>query len=236
MFNSNILRHMEALTATATRPRNRERFMAATGRTAIEYQEWASRVGRQMHINTLDRLICAKLGIYTVAHLAQVPTELPESLFEMRDQDAYLIENSQNPLELARLWKHYRNEVSMFVSVESVLAEYLDQFPRENFERWGDSNKLDQVGKTWFRRSGTPIDVQVQEINEVAPITVSIEDVVDFVATWRIGSYRSPMEQTLRRIEERFREVTTFRIKDYYADHLISMVTYMVPSLNEVPF
>ena len=236
MFNSNITLLMEALTATPTRARNMERFMTTTGRTALEYQEWASRVGRQMHINTLDRLVCAKLNLYTVAHLVQVPTELPEGLYEVVDQDEFLIENSENPLELARLWKHFRNEVGMYVSAESVLAEYLDQFPKENFERWGDRNCLDMVGKTWFRKGGIPLDVQVDEINEMAPIRVTMDDVIYFVMRWKMGAYQSPAAFQVKRIEERFKELTTFRIKEYYADHLIASATLSVRSLDEVPF
>lgn len=236
MFNSNISLYMEALTATPVRSRNLERFILATGRTALEYQEWASRVGRQMHINTLDRLVCAKLNLYTVAHLNQLPTELPEGLYEVADQDAFLIENSENPLELARLWKHFRNEAGMYVSAESVLAEYLNPFPKTSFERWGDPNNLDSVGKSWFRKSGTPLDVQVDEINEVAPIRVTLDDVIYFVMRWKLGAYQSPAAFQMKRIEERFKELTTFRIKEYYADHLIASATLSLPSLVEVPF
>lgn len=117
MFNSNILSKMEA--QTATRARNKERFMTVTGRSEQEYQAWASQVGRQMHVNTLDRIICAKLGIYTVAHLPQLPTRLPELMWDEAQVDEYLLANSENPLELAKLWQYYRNEARMFISVES---------------------------------------------------------------------------------------------------------------------
>ena len=102
--------------------RNLERFVAATGKTEREYQAWASEVGRRMHINTLDKMVCAKLGIYTVAHLALIPTPLPAGIDPDR-VDAYLLEHSENPLEIAKLWQ--QTGADAWVSVESVLGTLL---------------------------------------------------------------------------------------------------------------
>jgi len=227
---------MEALTATP-KSRNLDRYKAATGKTEKEYQEWATQVGKQMHINTLDRIICAKLDIYTVAHLPQLPTRIPEIMWDEQQIDEHLLEHSENPYELARLWKTYRSEARMYVSVESVLAEYLNPFPKGDFEKNGDANWLPDVAKAWFKKSGVNLDVQVDEINEVAPIRITMDDVIAFVRTCKPGTYKSPMQEMLERIEERFKEVTTFRIKDYYAEHLMrsSMLVHSA-STEEVPF
>lgn len=223
--------------AAVTTKRNLERFIATTGKTEKEYYEWASQVGRQMHINNLDRLVCAKLGIYTVAHLPQLITDLPEGLYDEADIDEYLINNSENPLELAKMWCSYRNEARMYVSVESVLAEYLAPIRKEDFERWGDSNHLAEVSKSWFKKTATNLDVQIDEINEVAPIQVTIEAAIEFIKKWKPGTYKSPFQEALGRIEARFKEITTFRIKEYYAEHLIksSMLVHATQT-DEVPF
>ena len=241
MFNSNISQTMEAQATQTPQPnaarlRNMERFIQATGKNQADYQAWASQVGRQMHINSLDRLICAKLGIYTVAHLTKLPTRLPDIFWNEAQLDEYLLEHSQNPLELAKLWRHYKNEASLYVSVESVLAEYLNPFPKNDFEQHGDSNWLPDVAKGWFKQKGVNLDVQVDEINEVAPILVSIDDVIAFVRTWKPGTYKSPAQVMTERIEERFKELTTFKIKDYYAEHLMRSAGYEIPSADEVPF
>lgn len=190
-----------------------------------------------MHINTLDRIICAKLDIYTVAHLPQLPTRIPEIMWDEQQIDEHLLEHSENPYELARLWKTYRSEARMYVSVESVLAEYLNPFPKGDFEKNGDANWLPDVAKAWFKKSGVNLDVQVDEINEVASIRITMDEVIAFVRTCKPGTYKSPMQEMLERIEERFKEVTTFRIKDYYAEHLMrsSMLVHSA-SAEEVPF
>ena len=211
--------------------------MLATGKTSAEYDAWATQVGRQMHINSLDRLICAKFGIYTVAHLAQLPTQVPEIMWDEAQIDEHLLEYSENPLELAKLWRHYHNEARLFVSAESVLAEYLNAFPKADFGRWGDPNCLGDVSKSWFRKSGINLDVQVDEINEVAPIRITIDDIIEFVKKWKPGAYKSPAQEMVERIEERFKELTTFRIKEYYAEHLLRSSMLVQPAFTEeVPF
>ncbi|MCX6216392.1 hypothetical protein [Spirosoma sp.] len=224
-------------TLTTPKSRNLDRFITATGKTEKEYQQWATQVGKQMHINTLDRIICAKLGIYTVAHLPQLPTCIPELMWDEQQIDEHLLANSENPLELARLWKTYHSEARMYVSVESVLAEYLNPFPKTDFEKNGDANWLPDVSKSWFKKTGINLDVQVDEINEVAPIRITMNDVIAFVRNWKPNAYKSPMQEMLERIEERFKAVTTFRIKEYYAEHLMrsSMLIHSA-STEEVPF
>ncbi|GAB3936961.1 hypothetical protein [Larkinella terrae] len=113
--------------------RNLDRFLTTTGKSEKEYYEWASEVGRRMHINTLDKMVCAKLGIYTVAHLALMPTPLPPDIDPER-VDEHLFEQSQNPLEIAKLWQQACADADAWVSVESVLDEHLAPFPKEDFE------------------------------------------------------------------------------------------------------
>jgi hypothetical protein len=216
--------------------RNLERFVATTGKTEREYREWASEVGRRMHINTLDRLICAKLGIYTVSHLVQLITELPIGI-DPDKVDDHLLQYSENPLELAKLWMDACADADAWVSVESVLDEHLAPFPKEDFERWGDKNWLPDVSRAWFRKTGRNIDVQVEQINEFASAQISIDAVIDFVRQNRPNSYRSPALERRERIEERFRELTSFRIKDYYAVHLIQSAYFSIPiSTEPIPF
>ena len=237
MFHSNNHSQMEANTATPVRARNCERFIEATGKTEAEYQAWASQVGRQMHINTHDRLICAKLGIYTVAHLPQLPTRIPEGMWNEAEVDEHLLVHSENPLELARLWQSYRAEANAYMSIEVVLHECLRPFPKDDFTQNGDANWLPDVSKSWFKKTGLNLDVQVDEINEMAPFVITMDDVLEFVRKWKPGAFVSPPAIMLERIEERWKELTTFKIKDYYVEHLIkSAMIVQAYSTEETPF
>lgn len=215
---------------------NMERFMASTGKTEEDYKEWASSVGRQMHINTLDKLICATNNVYAVSHLGFQRTEISEYLDEKETTD-FLIEHSTNPYELAMIWSQTRLEAYNYVDRFSIIDMFLSQFPKENFERFGDKNWLPDVSRSWFKKDGVPLDTQLQEMSSVSGIDIEMDDIIEFVRTYRRNTYLNPAQILLKKIEQRWKELTTFSLKDYYVEHLIKANTY-APAVEEieVPF
>ncbi|OIN61176.1 hypothetical protein [Arsenicibacter rosenii] len=220
---------------TTARLRNQERFVQNTGKSEAEYQAWATEVGRRMHINNLDKLVCAKLNIYTVSHLAYLPTPTPIDL-PADEYDKYLADRTENPLELAQLWLKTKPDAQSWVSVQSILADNLRPFPKSDFELHGDPNWLPDVAKSWFRKDGLNLDVQIEEISAMSGRQITLQDAIDFVRAHKPGMYKNPAQLQLEYIEERFKNITTFRIKDYYAEHLLKSCYYVVPTFDEVPF
>ncbi|WP_273210487.1 hypothetical protein [Runella zeae] len=215
--------------------RNLERFIAATGKTESDYQEWATEVGRKMHINKLDSLVCTKLGIYSAAHLIQLPTELPLGIPE-NEVEAYLIEHSQNPYELGKLWLKLQADAQAWACRESTIANSLTCFPKTDFEQHGDRNHLPDVSRAWFKADGIHIDVQAMEMSENSGFEITVQDIVEFVMKWRPRTYKNPAELKVKRLEERFKATTTFGMKDYYVAHLVKMCEYQAPEQEEAPF
>lgn len=225
---------------TTSIPRNVARFIAATGKTETEYYEFASEVGRKIHTSKLDSLVCARLGIYTVAHLPHLPhlqTELPETITHAEVME-YTISMTQNPYELAMLWREAKANAEFWICKESILAEHLSPFPKENFFRWGDKNHIDGVARAWFHKEGVDLDVQLLEINnlEVWGEEITIQDAIEFVMKYRPGTFKNRAELQKKKIEDRFRVLTTFAIKDYYVDHLIRMGSAPQINSEEAPF
>ena len=215
--------------------RNMERFMATTGKSEREYESWAKEVGRRMHINTLDKIVCATAEIYTAAHLVYRLTEMPDGIGE-GEADAYLIENSNNAYELAKLWLKTKADADAWICKESWIANTLSCFPKVDFESWGDRNCLADVGRGWFRADGLHLDTQAQEMTEMSGFEIEIQDLVDFVMKFKPGTYRNPAQIKLKQIEARFKSVTTFGIKDYYVQHLILVCQYEGMSDDSLPF
>lgn len=215
--------------------RNLERFISATGKTENDYREWATEVGRKMHINKLDSLVCAKVGIYSAAHLVQRPTELPADMPEHAVED-YLIENSHNPYELGKLWLKLQADAQAWVCKESTIAGSLTFFPKSDFEQHGDRNRLPDVSKSWFKADGIHIDVQAQEMSENSGFEITVQDIIDFVMKWRPRTFKNPAELKVKQLEARFKESTTFAVKDYYVEHLLKMCEYQAPEQEEAPF
>jgi hypothetical protein len=218
-----VAKALPAETKPAAR-RNMDRFLEATGKTEKDYYTWATEVGRRMHINKLDGLVCAKLDIYTVAHLAEHPTQLPEGMPESEVND-FLAIHSENPYELAVLWKKTKADAESWVSKESILNEWLTGIRKEDFERWGDKNHAGDINKKWWSKDGLALDTRLQEINEMCLLMeeITTEDAIDFIRAHKPGGYVNPAQKLIKHIEERFKLVTTFRIKDYYVEHLVKM-------------
>lgn len=215
--------------------RNMERFITATGKTENDYQEWASEVGRRMHINKLDSLVCAKFGIYSVGHLVHLPTELPLGIPE-NEVDNYLIENSKNPYELGKLWVKTKTDAQAWTCKESTIANSLSFFPKTDFEKFGDKNHLPDVGRAWFKADGLNLDTQAMEMSENSGFEITVQDLIDFVMKWRPRTYKNPADVKVKQLEGRFKEVTTFGVKDYYVEHLMKMCYFQKPEIDELPF
>ncbi|MPR36929.1 hypothetical protein GBK04_27250 [Cytophagaceae bacterium SJW1-29] len=214
-----------------------ERFLEATGKTQQDYYSWATEVGRRMHINKLDALVCARLDVYTVAHLVDKPTVLPEDI-GLVELDEYLVAHSENPYELATLWLRAQADAHAWVSKESILNEWLTGIRKEDFEHYGDKNHTGDVSKKWWMKDAAPLDAKLHEINDMQLLSAEItpEDAIDFIKAHKPGGYVNPAWNLVATVENRFREVTTFRIKDYYVQHLVKMCQGARAELADAPF
>jgi hypothetical protein len=211
--------------------------MAATGKTEREYEKWATQVGQRMHINRLDGLVCARMGIYTVAHLVHLSTEVPDDM-GLAEMDEHLAQHSENAYELATLWLRLRGDAEAWVSKESVLNEWLTGVKKEDFERWGDKNHAGDVSRKWWNAEAVSLDGVLHEINDMELLNeeITFEDAIEFIKAHKPGGYVNPVWGMVARVERRFKEITTFRLKDYYVDHLLSMCQVAQPELEDAPF
>ncbi|TDB64404.1 hypothetical protein [Arundinibacter roseus] len=221
MENVSTISQNEVVVATR---RNKDRFLEATGKSEQEYYAWATLVGQRMHINKLDGLLCAKIGIYTVAHLIHKQTQLPQGI-EQSEVQAYLIENSNNPYELAQIWLSLKSDVENWVSKESILNEWLTGIRKEDFEAHGDPNHAADVSRAWWKKDADGLDGILQEINsmEFLNTEISLSDAIEFIRANRPGRWICPALTAQKLVESRFKTLTTFNIKDYYVEHLLKM-------------
>ena len=215
--------------------KNLEKFLQKTGNTEPAYKSWATQVGQKMHINASDAIICQKCNIYTVAHLPQMPTNIPFGLSEI-DLNQYIFKHSNNPYEIAQLWQETSHNANHHLWKEGVIAAMLLPFPKADFERFGDKNLLPDVSKKWFNPQGTNIDVQAMQISENCAADVTVQEIIDFVLAWKPACYQNPAQLFLLQIEARWFGLFGFKIKEYYANHLAKMAHLHAPDLEPCPF
>lgn len=96
------------------------------------------------------------------------------------------------------------------------------------------------MSKGWFNKEGVALDVQAQEMNSLFFVEeeISIDDIIDFVRTYKRHGYKSSATKLVERIEERFKECAGFQIKDYYVEHLLKSCypKYEIETFEDVPF
>ena len=194
------------------------------GSTEADYIEHAKRTAHKVTVNRLDTQICEKFKIYSISHLAIINKLLPDSI-NQRDP-LEIIQSTENPYELAKMWIETKHEAESYQSKETVISEKLGGLKMECFERWGDKNRLSDVSKKWFDENAIPLDVQVESWSENTGYQITCEDVIEFIQEHKPGKYVNPMEVVLKEIESQFKEVCGFRIQKYYAEHLVKCCEY----------
>jgi hypothetical protein len=219
---------------------NAERHMKKYAGTSNEdYIEFAAQTARKVTTSRFDTEICERLDIYNIAHLPFKATQLPFGIEEY-EADDYLLEHSNNPLELAELWQKAKANESSDSSKNFIISEFLKPFPKESFERFADKNWLSDVSKAWFNKDGLALDVQAQEMNSLFFVEdkITIDDLIEFVRTYKRYSYKSPATILVERIEQRFKDSAGFQIKDYYVEHLLKSCypKYEIETFEDVPF
>ena len=207
------------------------------GAKEVNYVAFSKITAQKVAISRMDTELTERLNIYTVAHLWNISTEAPEQFMDENEYHNYLIENSKNPYELAKLWKQAKADAQSWSCKESIIAESLPAFPKKCFERWGDKNWLKDISKKWFNDKAIELDFMVEMMSENNGIEISIDDCIEFVMKYKPDTYKNPKRLEQEMIEKRFKEIAGFSIKDYYADHLIkSNEFYTVSICDQIPF
>jgi hypothetical protein len=197
-----------------------------------DYISFSKRTAQKVTISRHDGFLCEKFNVYTISHLAHVNNTLPEGT-DLRNPDA-IVENTSNPYELAKMWVDLKNDVENYISKESVISEKFYGLKKADLERFGDKNW--NISKKWFFEDAIGIDVKVEVLAEESGLEIGIDDVLDFVKSYKPGEYKNPMKVLREKVEDKFKEVAGFQIKDYYAEHLIKSCEYDSTAVNEYPF
>lgn len=215
---------------------NEARHLKKYGETTT-YAELSKRTARKVTINRMDTEICSKIGVYCVAHLVHLPVIQAETE-RLEEYENEVIQTSKNPYELAKLWLKYLPEAGGIMGVDDVIAEFVAGIRKQDFERWGDPNNSASV-KAWFNQNVLPLDVMVEAINgmERGP-EITIENVIDFMMAHKPGKYLNYFDAKIKAIEDAFKSISGFGIKEYYAKHLVKCCEPMAYTIEEieVPF
>lgn len=206
------------------------------GSNELDYIDFAKTTARKVQISKMDQIVCEYSGIYSINHLQYTQAEINEymSVEEVREWE---IENSNNAYQLAKIWKELRADADAYYSKECVIDEFLSQFPKSSFERFGDKSWLKDLHRGWFSEKGLSLDVQLQEMVSSSGLSIEIDDIIEFVKTYKRGEYVSKASKKLKALEQKWKDLFGFGIKEYYVEHLVKVCEFVaIIETTDVPF
>jgi hypothetical protein len=175
-----------------------------------------------------DRWLTDKYNLLCVSEFGfNDRTEIPYYLNSYEEIE-FICENSKNVYEIANYYLRAIRESYEDYTINAIIAENLRKFSLSNFRQFGDINQLNEdIEKNYLtKQKCLSIDIQAMEMSECYSRNISPQDIVDFVVSYPKGTktYVNESKILIDKLEQRFYELTTFNIKKYYCEHLVSKV------------
>jgi len=125
--------------------------------------------------------------------------------------------------EYLTLKDNFDNDFSKF----GILAKSIKKTTEASFKRYGDANYLNRTLKrNYISKEGTPIDVMIEELNEIYYSNLETDDVIDFITSFENGSYEYDLYAKITEFEGIFKEMVGFNIDRTFAKMFNDKVRY----------
>jgi len=152
-------------------------------------------------------------------------TELPEGL-NTEEGNLFIIENSENPLELASIY-FFEEPFGKAETIDEMIGEFgLGKITQDSFNNFGDRNKVTGgMARTYFKKDGLPLDVAAKEMSDYYETEITPEDLADFIIKYPSGS-QSALRQfetkTANEAANRFKELTGLDLDRKMAEKILN--------------
>lgn len=152
-------------------------------------------------------------------------TELPEGL-NPEEGNLFIIENSENPLELASIY-FFEEPSGKAETIDEMIGEFgLGKITQDSFNSFGDRNKVTGgMARTYFKKDGLPLDVAAKEMSDYYETEITPEDLADFIIKYPSGSQSALRQFETRTANEaanRFKELTGLDIDRKMAEKILN--------------
>ena len=232
--------------APAKKKTSMERFIERTGLTEADYYAWATECGNKASHSHKDSSLASKLGI-EIEKLADYKrlVYLPDNLGTLELAE-YYFQNAENPGDLALAYFSLKDFTGEDHTKEGFIAFNIRATTKESFKRFGDANNFSSVSPSYFSKEGTPLDIQSEVLSETAGYEITIQDLVDFMMTYKWGKYKSRWVVLQESIQGKIEEICGFQVKEKYMKRLSELVGFQLSAepvnmitedeLDTVPF
>jgi hypothetical protein len=152
-------------------------------------------------------------------------TELPEGL-NPEEANLFVIENSENPLELASIY-FFEEPSGKAETKDEMIGEFgIGKITQDSFNRFGDRNKVTGgMARTYFKKDGLPLDVAAKEMSDYYEVEITPQDLADFIVKYPSGA-KSALRQfetrTANEAANKFKELTGLDIDRKMAEKILN--------------
>lgn len=108
----------------------------------------------------------------------------------------WVIQNSSNPAELAQVYNSLPKEATELSEVERRIADHGVKITSNGYKRFGDKNNVTMSkAKAYFKADGQEIDDLAQELSDESGVTVTPQDIVNFIDRFPQGVQQATAKQ-----------------------------------------
>jgi len=210
---------------------NRKPFTTKSGRQTVEYDENGDLIvkdkdGKEVSEKTRKKAIqeYAENFDYTVGEKAPEPTDIRFTSEE--EAKRYVVENSNNPYELAELYANEEPTTAALSSKDRMIAEYgIGKVKGDSYNEFGDRNNMNlSKARTYISRDGRSLDVIAKEMSDHYGFEILPSDLIDFMDRFPSGE-----RQALRLVEtdvaleaaNKFKQLTGINLNKEIAEKVV---------------
>jgi len=163
---------------------------------------------------------------FTVGETAPEPS--PDMQFKDENElNQYIVENSQNPNELAKVYAKEEPTTQPLSTAERMIADYgIGKVTNKSFERFGDRNyKGLSMAKTYFNnKEGQGIDQVAKEMSDHYGVEITPQDIADFMVKFPNGegsALKLVETEVALNAAAKFKELTGLNLNKEIAEKVI---------------
>jgi hypothetical protein len=152
-------------------------------------------------------------------------TELPEGL-NPEEANLFIIENSENPLELASIY-FFEEPSGKAETKDEMIGEFgLGKITQDSFNRFGDRNLVTGgMARTYFKKDGLPLDVAAKEMSDYYEVEITPQDLAAFIVKYPSGSQAALRQfetRTANDAANKFKQLTGIDIDRKMAEKILN--------------
>ena len=152
--------------------------------------------------------------------------EVPSEIVDPKQASQYVIEESNNPSEIAQAYLGETKAPSEGNTKFQAIAEYgLGRVTTDSYKRFGDVNKMEPAMKLrYLTKEGFTVDQRAEEISGKTGLNITPQDIIDYIEKYSKGDYKAMQEvetNVALQAKDKFKQLTGLDLTPELANKIL---------------